>query len=91
MRSGFATVFMHVCIEYVCVLLLVQDLEIPTNWRKYACSFINSFALLNKATEVQPAYQFSRSLGVSNLSRLSFPVGFFKAADIVSEFYLNSL
>ena len=89
MRSGIANVFiiMHVCIEYVFCCLFGTWRYPPTHttgdniclWNNQ--QFINSFASLN----MYASTSFSRSLGF--LSKCSFSIGFFKAADIVSEFY----
>jgi len=92
MRSGIANVFiMHVCIEYVFCCLFGTRRYPPTHttgdniclWNNQ--QFINSFASLNMYTSTN----FHVRWGY--LSKCSFSIGFFKAAHIVSEFYLNSL
>jgi len=82
---------MHVCIEYVFCCLFGTRRYPPTHttgdniclWNNQ--QFINSFASLNMYTSTN----FHVRWGY--LSKCSFSIGFFKAADIVSEFYLNSL
>jgi len=82
---------MHVCIEYVFCCLFGTRRYPPTHttgdniclWNNQ--QFINSFASLNMYTSTN----FHVRWGY--LSKCSFSIGFFKAAHIVSEFYLNSL
>ena len=82
---------MHVCIEYVFCCLFGTRRYPPTHmtgdniclWNNE--QFINSFASLNMYTSTN----FHVRWGY--LSKCSFSIGFFKAAHIVSEFYLNSL
>jgi len=82
---------MHVCIEYVFCCLFGTWRYPPTHttgdniclWNNQ--QFINSFASLNMYTSTN----FHVRWGY--LSKCSFSIGFFKAAHIVSEFYLNSL
>jgi len=82
---------MHVCIEYVFCCLFGTRRYPPTHttgdniclWKNQ--QFINSFASLNMYTSTN----FHVRWGY--LSKCLFSIGFFKAAHIVSEFYLNSL
>ena len=83
---------MHVCIEYVFCCLFGTRRYPPTHttgdniclWNNQ--QFINSFASLNMYTSTT----FHIRWGFY-LSKCLFSIGFLKAADIVSEFYLNSL
>ena len=82
---------MHVCIEYVfCCLFRTQRYPPTHTTGDNACAIINSSSTASLrwiCTQVQ-MFTF---IGGFYLSKCSFSIGFFKAADIVSEFYLNSL
>ena len=88
---------MHACIEYVfCACSGLGDTHPPVCiWLEttYACGIINSsstasFLWICTQAKVQPIFVF---IGGFYLSMCLFSIGFFKAAHIVSEFYLNSL
>jgi len=86
------------CSSCMCVLNMcfaacsgLGDTHPPTRLETtYACGIINSSSTASLrwiCTQV-PIFTF---VGGFYLSKCSFSIGFFKAADIVSEFYLNSL
>jgi len=86
------------CSSCMCVLNMcfaacsgLGDTHPPTRLETtYACGRINSSSTASLrwiCTQV-PIFAF---VGGFYLSKCSFSIGFFKAADIVSEFYLNSL
>ena len=82
-------------IEYVHMCLVaclgLGDTHPPIGLETICLQFYQQLRIAeNKATEVQPTYQFCVHWGVSNLSKCSFSIGFFKAANIVSELYWTS-
>ena len=84
------------CSSCMCVLNMcfaacsgLGDTHPPTRLETtYACGIINSSSTASLRWICTQVPIFSRSLG---FWQCSFSIGFFKAADIVSEFYLNSL
>ena len=84
---------MHVCWMNMCFAACsgLGDTHPPTRLETtYACGIINSSstASLRWICTKVPIFMF---VGGFYLSKCSFSIGFFKAAHIVSEFYLNSL